>query len=240
MNLICIQNIRVGCQPNFRDCACRSEYIIRALLLVIAIYTRMSISGVVFWRINGWLDSSSSRGDSRENLHTFLFREQEHFWNWISHCSVKLWCTNIPEDNHCLRFRLVTVNDCWKCQSIMETILLLDITFRETDLLIQTCWCSCYTGAKLPMLVLHTIHSGYISHKELEVCYIEETSMCQFHDQCWIYLRRPCLFTTCTWMPSCLVSHVFLIHVSNNFACLGSILSTAKKPFWASWAARRI
>ena len=81
---------------------------IQALFLVIAIYTHISISGVVFWRINGWRDSSSSRAKSFTRSYSENI-VQEHFWNWISHCSVKLWCANIPEDNHCLRYRLLTV-----------------------------------------------------------------------------------------------------------------------------------
>ena len=81
---------------------------IQALFLVIAIYTHISVSGVVFWRINGWLDSSSSRAKS------FTRSCSENMYKSISEIGfhivrVKLWCANIPEDNHCLRFRLLTV-----------------------------------------------------------------------------------------------------------------------------------
>ena len=107
---------------------------IQALFLVIAIYTHISVSGVVFWRINGWLDSSSSRAKS------FTRSYSENMYKSISEIGfhIVLWSYDVQT------FQKIIIawdfDDCWKCQSIMERILLLDATFKETDLLIQTCW----------------------------------------------------------------------------------------------------
>ena len=60
---------------------------IQALFLVIAIYTHISVSGVVFWRINGWLDSSSSRAKSftrscSENMYKSISEIGFHIVLW--------------------------------------------------------------------------------------------------------------------------------------------------------------
>lgn len=135
---------------------------IQALLfLVIAIYTHISVSGVVFWRINGWLDSSSSRAKS------FTRSYSENMYKSISEIGfhIVLWSYDVQTfqkiiiawDSDCLPWWLLEMSKYYGENSLVGCHFWGN-WFIDPDMLIS----SCYTGAKSPMLVLRTIHSDHI------------------------------------------------------------------------------